>query len=115
MNLNNFIISIIEDIQNNKHLNFREFLEIISHFIENKIDANSTLKNVANLEIDLITKTNYLIEFLKILLKSRLLSEELSGSYVKFNTYKFNKLKMSNLINDINDFRNCFSNIVLLF
>ena len=98
-------LEIIEDIQNNKHLNFREFLEIISDFIENKIDANSALKNVANLEIDLITKTNYLIEFLKILLKSRLLSEELSGSYVKFNTFKFNNLKISNLINDLNDFR----------
>ena len=48
-------LEIIEDIQNNKHLNFREFLEIISDFIENKIDANSALKNVANLEIDLIT------------------------------------------------------------
>ena len=98
-------LEIIEDIQNNKHLNFREFLEIISDFIENKIDANSALKNVANLEIDLITKTNYLIEFLKILLKSRLLSEKLSGSYVKFNTFKFNNLKISNLINDLNDFR----------
>ena len=98
-------LEIIEDIQNNKHLNFREFLEIISHFIENKIDANSALKNVANLEIDLTTKTNYLIEFLKILLKSRLLSEELSGSYVKFNTFKFNNLKISNLINDLNNFR----------
>ena len=74
-------------------------------FIENKIDVNSALKNVANLEIDLITKTNYLIEFLKILLKSRLLSEKLSGSYVKFNTFKFNNLKISNLINDLNDFR----------
>ena len=67
-------------------------------------DINSTYfpSFISPLEI---TKTNYLIEFLKILLKSRLLSEDLSGSYVKFNTFKFNNLKISNLINDLNDFR----------
>jgi len=62
------------------------------------------------LEIDFITKTNYLIEFLKILLKSNLLSEELSGLYKKFNSSKFNNLKISNLINELNDVRyNYFS------
>ena len=98
-------LEIFEDIQNNRHLNFKEFLKIVSDFVENKLDANSALKNLTNLEIDLITKTNYLIEFLRILLKSRLLSEELSGSYKKFNTFQFNNLRLSNLINDLNDFR----------
>ena len=43
------------------------------------------IKGINNLEIDLITKTNYLIEFLKILLKSKLLSETLSGIYERLS------------------------------
>ena len=50
-------------------------------------------------------KINYLIEFLKIILKSRLLSEELSGVYKVFNTSTFNNLKISNLMNELNSLR----------
>ena len=57
------------------------------------------------MEINLVTKANYLIEFLKILLKSNLLSEDLSGLYKKYNSSKFNNLKISNLINELNNFR----------
>ena len=40
-----------------------------------------------------------------IILKARITEEELSGTYKIFNSTKFNKLKISNLINDINDLR----------
>ena len=103
-------LNILKDIQSNQHSNYKNFVFIISDYIENKLDTNSVIKNIANLEIDFITKTNYLIEFLKILLKSKILSEELSGLYKKFNSSKFNNLKISNLINDLNDVRyNYFS------
>ena len=67
-------LSILNDIQNNDHHNFRDFINIIS-------------------------------EFLKILLKSKLLSEDLSGIYKKYNSLKYNNLKISNLINELNNFR----------
>jgi len=98
-------LSILNDIQNNEHHNFKNFISIISEYVENKIDLNLTIKNISSLEIDLVTKANYLIEFLKILLKSNLLSEDLSGLYKKYNSSKFNNLKISNLINELNNFR----------
>ena len=98
-------LSILNDIQNNEHHNFKNFINIISEYVENKIDLNLTIKNISSIEIDLVTKANYLIEFLKILLKSNLLSEDLSGLYKKYNFSKFNNLKISNLINELNNFR----------
>ena len=98
-------LAILNDIQNDEHHNFKNFINIISEYVENKIDLNLTIKNISSLEIDLVTKANYLIEFLKILLKSNLLSEDLSGLYKKYNSSKFNNLKISNLINELNNFR----------
>ena len=98
-------LSILNDIQNNDHHNFRDFINIISEYLDNKLDLNLTIKNISSLEIDLIMKANYLIEFLKILLKSNLLSEDLSGIYKKYNSLKYNNLKISNLINELNNFR----------
>ena len=98
-------LSILNDIQNDEHHNFKNFINIISEYVENKIDLNLTIKNISSLEINLVTKANYLIEFLKILLKSNLLSEDLSGLYKKYNSSKFNNLKISNLINELNNFR----------
>lgn len=103
-------LNILEDIQNDQYSSFKNFVFIISDYIENKLDTNLAIKNISNLDIDFVTKTNYLIEFLKILLKSNLLSEELSGLYKKFNSSKFNNLKISNLIKELNDVRyNYFS------
>ena len=45
---------------------------------------------------------------LKILLRSKLLSEDLSGMYKIFNTSSFNNLKISNLINELNNLRDDF-------
>ena len=98
-------LKILDEIQDNQHLNFIDFIKIISDFIENKIDCNFAIKKINNLNIDLITKTNYLVEFLKIILKSRIISEELSGLYKKFNDSKFNNLKISNILNDLNNLR----------
>ncbi len=98
-------LSILNDIQNNDHHNFRDFINTISEYLDNNLDLNSTIKNISSLEIDLIMKANYLIEFLKILLKSNLLSEDLSGIYKKYNSLKYNNLKISNLINELNNFR----------
>jgi len=98
-------LNIMDEIQNNQHLNFKNFIKIINDFIDNKINQESAIKGINNLGIDLITKTNYLIEFLKILLKSKLLSEALSGIYERFNLSTFNNLKISNLINELNNLR----------
>ena len=45
---------------------------------------------------------------MKILLRSKLLSEDMSGIYKIFNTSNFNNLKISNLINELNDLRDDF-------
>jgi len=98
-------LSIYKDIENNKHMNFNNFIKIISDFIENKEDINKSIKEISILDISLIMKINYLIEFLKIILKSKLLSEDLSGVYMKYNSSRFNNLKISNLLNDLNNLR----------
>jgi DNA polymerase-3 subunit delta' len=101
-------LKIIEDIENDRHLIFKKFISVFSDYINNKSDIGSLIKDLSSMDINLITKTNYLIEFLKILLRSKLLSEELSGIYKIFNTSNFNNLKISNLINELNNLRDDF-------
>ena len=57
------------------------------------------------MDINTIEKFNYITELLKIVLKSKLLSENLSGIYEIFYNSKFNNLKVSNLINEINEIK----------
>ena len=101
-------LKIIEDIENDRHLIFKKFISVISDYINNKSDIGSLIKDLSLMDINLITKTNYLIEFLKILLRSKLLSEEMSGIYKIFNSSNFNNLKISNLINELNNLRDDF-------
>ena len=101
-------LKIIEDIENDRHLIFKKFITAISDYINNKSDIESLIKDLSSMDINLITKTNYLIEFLKILLRSKLLSEEMSGIYKIFNSSNFNNLKISNLINELNNLRDDF-------
>ena len=101
-------LKIIEDIENDRHLIFKKFITAISDYINNKSDIGSLIKDLSSMDINLITKTNYLIEFLKILLRSKLLSEEMSGIYKIFNSSNFNNLKISNLINELNNLRDNF-------
>lgn len=98
-------LKIINDLENNNHLIFKEFIQIISNYLLNKSDINSTMKLIMSLDESLAMKLNYLIEFLKIILKSKLLSENLSGIYSSFNNSTFNNLKISNIINDLNNLR----------
>ena len=101
-------LKIIEDIENDRHLIFKKFITAVSDYINNKSDIGSLIKDLSSMDINLITKTNYLIEFLKILLRSKLLSEEMSGIYKIFNSSNFNNLKISNLINELNNLRDDF-------
>ena len=101
-------LKIIDDIEAERHLIFKKFINVISNYIDNKLDIGPSIKDMSSMDIDLITKTNYLIEFLKILLRSKLLSEDMSGIYKIFNTSNFNNLKISNLINELNDLRDDF-------
>ena len=41
--------SILNDIQNNEHHNFKNFINIISEYVENKTDLNLTIKNISSL------------------------------------------------------------------
>ncbi len=98
-------LKILDDIENNQHLIFKKFINILINFFDNKESQESTIKKINELDIDLITKVNYLIEFLKIILKSKILSETLSGIYIKLSSCQFNKLKISNLISELNELR----------
>jgi DNA polymerase-3 subunit delta' len=98
-------LSILDDIQIGNHHSYKEFVLILINFIVNKIDQNQAIKSLNDINISLITKMNYFVEFYKIILKSRITGEELSGIYKIFNSSNFNKLKISNLIDDINNLR----------
>ena len=97
--------SILDDIQSNNQNCYKEFVSILVDFISLKIDQNQAIKLLNDLDISLILKMNYFVEFYKIILKARITNEDLSGVYKIFNSKNFNKLKISNLINDINNLR----------
>jgi hypothetical protein len=97
--------NILEDIRNNDQNKFKDFIEVINDFLNNKVDQSQSIKLVNDLDLKLVEKINYLVEFLKILLKSKITSNDLSGSYKLLNNAEFNKLKISNVINDLNQLR----------
>lgn len=97
--------NILEDIQNDNHNSYKDFVSSIEAFLFNKSDQTQTLKDINDININFIQKINYLIEFLKILLKSRVMGDDLSGSYQIFNKANFNKLKISNIIDELNSLR----------
>ena len=84
---------------------FESFSKKLGAFLFNKLDQTQTLKDINDININFIQKINYLIEFLKILLKSRVMGDDLSGSYQIFNKANFNKLKISNIIDELNSLR----------
>lgn len=96
---------ILEAIESDKQNDYKIFVQNISSFISNHIDQNKALKNISDMDINTIEKFNYITELLKIVLKSKLLSENLSGIYEIFCNSKFNNLKISNLINEINEIK----------
>ena len=98
-------INILNDIENNQHMVFKEFVILMKKFLSNQTHTKQILQDLSLYEIDLITKINYLIEFLKILLRSKILKERLSGLYEDFNSSDFSTLKISNIINDLHNLR----------
>ncbi|MDB2534795.1 AAA family ATPase [Gammaproteobacteria bacterium] len=97
--------SILDDIQSDNQNCYKEFISILIDFISQKIDQSQAIKLLNDIDISFISKINYFVEFYKILLKARILEQDLSGIYKVFNSKNFNKLKISNLINDINNLR----------
>ena len=104
-------LNILDDIQSDTQNSYKEFISIINQFINIKIDQGQAIKNINDLDINFISKINYLIEFLKIILKSKLTNESLSGTYENFNSKKFSNLKISNIIVELNDLRHDFYNV----
>ena len=104
-------LNIVDDIQSDKHNSYKEFISIINQFLNLKIDQGQAIKYINDLDINFISKINYLVEFLKILLKSKLTNESLSGTYESFNSKKFSNLKISNIIVELNDLRHDFYNV----
>jgi Cdc6-like AAA superfamily ATPase len=97
--------SILDDIQSDNQNCYKEFISILIDFISQKIDQSQAIKLLNEIDITFISKINYFVEFYKILLKARILEQDLSGIYKVFNSKNFNKLKISNLISDINNLR----------
>ena len=104
-------LNILDDIQSDKHNSYKEFILIIDQFVNLKIDQGQAIKYINDLDINFISKINYFVEFLKILLKSKLTNESLSGSYKNFNSTKFSNLKISNIIVELNDLRHDFYDV----
>ena len=98
-------INILNDIENDQHMVFKNFVKLMKKFLSNEAHSKQILQYLSSHEIDLITKINYLIEFLKILLRSKILNEKLSGLYKDFNKSDFSALKVSNIINDLHNLR----------
>jgi len=98
-------IKILNDIENDQHMGFKDFIKLMKKFLSNEAHSKQILQYLSSYELDLITKINYLIEFLKILLRSKILNEELSGLYKDFNKSDFSTLKVSNIINDLHNLR----------
>ncbi len=97
--------NILEDIQNNNQNSYKEFVSVLEKFLFDQTDQTQSLKEINDIDLNFIQKINYLIEFLKILLTSRITSTKLSGSYSIFNKTNFNKLKISNILNELNNLR----------
>ena len=104
-------LTILDDIQSDTQNSYKEFIYVINQFLKLKIDQGQAIKSINDLDINFISKINYLVEFLKIILKSKLTNERLSGTYENFNSKKFSNLKISNIIVELNDLRHDFYNV----
>ena len=104
-------LNILNDIQSDRHNSYKEFISIINQFLDQKIDQGQAIKYINDLDINFVSKVNYFVELLKILLKSKLTNESLSGTYKSFNSKKFSNLKISNIIVELNDLRHDFYDV----
>ena len=103
--------NILDDIQNDNHNSYKEFILLMNDFMFSKIDQPQAIKLFTDIDINFIGKINFLVEFLKIILGSKLTDNQLSGAYKNFNIAKFSNLKISNIIDDLNNLRFDFFNV----
>lgn len=103
--------NILDDIQNDNHNSYKEFILLMNDFMFSKIDQPQAIKLFTDIDINFIGKINFLVEFLKIILASKLTENQLSGAYKNFNIAKFSNLKISNIIDDLNNLRFNFFNV----
>lgn len=103
--------NILDDIQNDNHNSYKEFILLMNDFMFSKIDQPQAIKLFTDIDINFIGKINFLVEFLKIILASKLTDNQLSGAYKNFNIAKFSNLKISNIIDDLNNLRFNFFNV----
>mgnify|MGYP001184531265 FL=1 len=98
-------IQILDAINTDNAKIFREFIQLFSLYLGNKLTQNEFIKDFGDYDLTMIEKLNFTIEVLKILLSSKLCNRELGGVYSEFNKFLFSSLKISNIINDINDLK----------
>ena len=98
-------LMILSSIEDSNERVFKNFIESFDLFLTNKITQTEFIKSLNDLDLDLIEKLNFIIEILKILLSSQILKKPLNGIYRSFGNFEFSNLKISNIINDINDLK----------
>ena len=98
-------IQIYNEIANNNQSNFKEFISILDRHFSRSESQKNIIKDIMDMDIDAIIKLNFFVEFLKIILESKLRNVTLSGIYKTFALYSFSNLKISNLILEINQMR----------
>ena len=98
-------IQIYNEIADNNQSNFKEFITILDRHFSRSESQKNIIKDIMDMDIDAIIKLNFFIEFLKIILESKLRNITLSGIYKNFALYSFSNLKISNLISEINQMR----------
>jgi len=98
-------IQIYNEIANNNQSNFKEFISILDKHFSRSESQKNIIKDIMDMDIDAIIKLNFFVEFLKIILESKLRNVTLSGIYKTFALYSFSNLKISNLILEINQMR----------
>ena len=98
-------IQIYNEIANDNQSNFKEFISILDRHFSRSESQKNIIKDIMDMDIDAIIKLNFFVEFLKIILESKLRNVTLSGIYKTFALYSFSNLKISNLILEINQMR----------
>ena len=63
-------IQILDSINSDNAKIFKEYIELFSNYLGNKIPQNEFIKDFADYDLDLIEKLNFTVEVLKILLYS---------------------------------------------
>ena len=54
-------LNIVDDIQSDKHNSYKEFISIINQFLNLKIDQGQAIKYINDLDMNFISKINYLV------------------------------------------------------